>query len=469
MVADKKKIATDCFKRGTAAMAQKQWDYAIEMFTQAAMLVPENVVFRQTLRGCEEKKYDDNKKGARLSGFKLTRLKAGMALSKKKQDWETVDKSAEEGLALNPWDAALNFDMAHACAERGFKECAEFGYRKAWTIEPNNKEYCRQLALALQALARYTDAIKCWEHIRKQHPLDSEARQKISQLEASDAMRAGKYEEAESTRDLTEEPKTGYDADQFVKRQPSESVQGPGVSQEADLQRAIRKDPTNKDAYLKLAEYYKRNRKNVEALDILQRAFEVSGGDHGIREQMEDVQLAVLRQNLDIARQANKDNPDDPVAKENAIALSKELVQREIEIYARRVDRNPGKMDIKFELAKRYMRVGKIELAIPLLQQAASDARWQTEVLVHLGKCFTAVSQKDLALRQFEKAIPDINPKDKADLLVEAHYLAARLCEDLERPDTAEAHYGEVIGIDYNYKDARQRMEALQRGGKPDE
>ena len=51
------------------------------------------------------------------------------------------------------------------------------------------------------------------------------------------------------------------------KQVPSGAVaDGPGQSEEADLQRAIRKDPDNKDGYLKMADYYKRNGKHEEAL-----------------------------------------------------------------------------------------------------------------------------------------------------------------------------------------------------------
>jgi DNA-binding PadR family transcriptional regulator len=54
---------TDVFVRvpGGEAMNQQNWDYAIESFLQAATLVPDNVAYRQALRGCERKKYKDNK------------------------------------------------------------------------------------------------------------------------------------------------------------------------------------------------------------------------------------------------------------------------------------------------------------------------------------------------------------------------------------------------------------------------
>jgi hypothetical protein len=57
MAADKNKKAGDCWKRGVEAIGKANWDYAIEMFREAVRLVPDNRMFRETLRGVEEKKY----------------------------------------------------------------------------------------------------------------------------------------------------------------------------------------------------------------------------------------------------------------------------------------------------------------------------------------------------------------------------------------------------------------------------
>ena len=55
MAVDKNKIAGDCWKRGTEALGKQNWDYAIEMFRQASKFVSDNLLYRETLRGAEEK------------------------------------------------------------------------------------------------------------------------------------------------------------------------------------------------------------------------------------------------------------------------------------------------------------------------------------------------------------------------------------------------------------------------------
>jgi len=460
MAPDKNKIAADSFRHGSEAMAQQNWDYAIRMYGQSVALVPDNVLFRQSLRGCQEKKYNDNKKGARMAGLKLTGIKGRIKASRMKETWEAVDKAAEDGLTVNPWDPQLNADMALACAERGFSECAVFGYRRAVALDPKSKDHLRKLALALEDMGAYADAVKCWEQVYALDPLDTEARTKINQLEASSVMEKGGYEDADSTQEVKA---NAYEADRPSKSSAPQSADGPGMSLEADLQRAIRKEPENKDNYLKLAELYRREKQLDKAHETFQKALQVSGGDLNVQEQVEDLELEIMRNNLALAKQAAAADPDNKKNQENAHGLAKDLIRREIDVFVRRVERYPADMKLKYELARRYMRVGKFVRAIPLLQQAASDNRIQNEVLVSLGKCFHADKKPDLALRQFQKAIPNINPQDKPQLLAEAHYLAGRVSEELGKRDVAEAHYGEVIAIDYEYKDARKRLEKLQQ------
>ena len=63
-----------------------------------------------------------------------------------------------------------------------------------------------------------------------------------------------------------------------------------------------------------------------------------------------------------------------------------------------------------------------------------------------------------------ERAVPDLNVEQDEELFKEAHYLLSRISEELGDKETAEKHYGEVLVIDYEYKDARERLEKLQGG-----
>ena len=56
-----------------SALAKANFDYAIEMYGKAVALAPDNLSFRQSLRGSEYKKYQDNKTGAKLASVRAGR------------------------------------------------------------------------------------------------------------------------------------------------------------------------------------------------------------------------------------------------------------------------------------------------------------------------------------------------------------------------------------------------------------
>ena len=465
----RKKIISQCWRTGSDALNKQSWDYAIEMYSKCVELDPENLTYRQVLRGAEYKKYNNNKKGATMAGVKLAGTRQRIKRARTKEDWKTVDQEAEKGLLVNPWDGQLNADVGDACHHLGYSDVAKYAYERAVESDPTNKDYLRQLAQILEERGEYDQAIGCWDRVRKLDPLDSEARSKMTQLSADKVMDRGGYDDAKTTREVK---KTAYDLDRPTQRATPGAVDGPGMSVEADLQRAIRKDPAAVENYVKLADYYKREKKLAEAAEQYQKALEVSGGDANIRELLEDVELDMLRHNRMTAAELARANPEDATAKQNSTALAVELVKREIEVYSRRIERHPKDSRLKFDLATRYMRIQKWGQAIPLLQQASADQRLESEVLVRLGQCFINDGKKELARRQFDKAIPTINAHDRPDLFKEAHYFLGRVCEDAGQRDQAEAHYSEILAVDYNYRDVRERLEKLQSGGdaaKPDD
>ena len=114
----KRKLASDCLKRATEAMAKQNWDYAVEMFATAVKMVPDNLMYRQSLRGSERKKYKDNKSGASMAFLKLSGIRSRIKKARGAKNWADLDLAAEEGLAVNPWDAHFNADLGEAARER---------------------------------------------------------------------------------------------------------------------------------------------------------------------------------------------------------------------------------------------------------------------------------------------------------------------------------------------------------------
>ena len=457
MDAEKKQIAADCWKKGSEAMSKENWDYAIEMFGKSVMLVPDNLLYRQTLRGVERKKYGDNGSGAKMAGLRLTKVKTRIKTSRMKKNWDAVDRAVEDGLKINPWEATLLFELGVAARERGFSEVATDAMRNALANDSENKVFARELAELLESRGDYSEASKIWQRLAKLDPSDAEARTKAMQVLTDNVIDRGGYEGAETTRDAM--------ADDEVARRLGTATggqaDGPGQSEEADLVHAVRREPEMVEHRLNLANHYRKSGKLEEAASTLKEALEISGGDAGIRENLEDVELDLLRQNLNLARDKAAADAGDEEALRNVKAINGELIKREIEVFSSRVQRYPNDLKMKFELGTRFVKIKKYAQAIPLFQVCVKDNRLETGALTSLGKCFIAEKKGKLAKRQFEKAVESISQLDEPDLYKEVHYWLARLLEEEGDRSTAEHHYTEVLAVDYEYKDTLSRMEGL--------
>lgn len=460
--ADKKRIANECYRKGTEAMQKQNWDYSIDMFGKASALDPDNLVFRQARHGCIRKKYDDNGSGARMASMKLMKIRGRMKKARMQKDWEAVSSIAEEGLAVNPWDASLFADLGESAKERELENTAVYCYKKAVEYAPDNMDYNRVLGHLLRSRGEYQEARSCFHRIYQMDKNDSEARQIMGQIDAESVLDRSGYEKAEKTEDVKSERRNAYEEDRRARKAGMESqVDGPGQSEEADLQRAIRKEPEDVNHYLKLADYYRNKKQLQEAYDTYAQAIEKFGDDANTREQMEDVELDMLRNDAANARDESRQKADDEALKEKSTKLTRQLLKREIEVLGTRIERYPNDMRLKFELAQRFKRAGKFGQAIPLLQQASADSRLKEDVLVGLGECFIKDKKLDLGRRQFEKAVQTLNSHDKPDQFKTAHYWLGRLYEKAGQTDKAENHYHEILGVDYEYKDVRARLEQM--------
>ncbi len=215
---------------------------------------------------------------------------------------------------------------------------------------------------------------------------------------------------------------------------------------------------------MKLADLYKSAREFGKAQDQLSKALEISGNNADIREQMQEVQLMLLRKDASEAEEKARQNPGKERLVEKAKALKADLVQKEIEFYTHAVENNPNDLRRKLELAQRLFLVKEYSKAIPLLQQAVANPSLKVDALVLLGECFTRDGKLDLARRQFEKALEGLNFNDRPDAFRNAHYWLGRIYEKAGKTEQAENHYNEVLAVDYEFRDVLDRLQKLQGG-----
>ena len=191
-----------------------------------------------------------------------------------------------------------------------------------------------------------------------------------------------------------------------------------------------------------------------QAVDVLTKAYaDTSAYRYKLRQ--DDIRIRQKRRRLAQLRQEGK--------KEEAQQFSQELLTFEIKVFEDRAANYPTDLTIKFELGSRQLLAGKLDEAIPNLQQAQREPKRRLTAMNLLGKAFAAKSWHRDAVQTFEKALQFDPSEDRAK---ELRYNLGRSHEAMGDTPKALDQYSHVAQMDYNYRDVRQRIEALRKAEK---
>ncbi|MCK4628273.1 MAG: tetratricopeptide repeat protein, partial [Sedimentisphaerales bacterium] len=173
-------------------------------------------------------------------------------------------------------------------------------------------------------------------------------------------------------------------------------------------------------------------------------------------------QLARHMRNLQ--KQIKQDPDNKQTAKKYNEAVQKHL-QTELAHYKLCVENYPTDLRMKYEYGKRLLMARKYDEAIPLFQEARSDPRNRIEALSGIGGCFFYKQWYTDAVETFEQAYELLENKESATAK-ELLYNLGRSHEADDNLEDALNYYRKVAQIDYNYRDARKRVDALRQQQK---
>ena len=448
------------FEHAQRCVDKGDHDYANKLFTECVVEDPANLVYLQSFLANLQKKYGDNKKGAKLAGLKLKGPRSHLTKSAGKGDWPAALQAGCTALALNPWDIPTLLAMAEAYDELGIDECQLYFLRWAMDVDPKHVAVNRHAALTLQRMGQFDQAIACWHRIEQAKPRDEEALQAISRLSVEKTIHEGGYDPELLRSDWSAEPKAKASVARMSKDANDLAAEHDLTNSTERLQAALESDPTDVENYLPLADLLIHDGKLDEAEALLQRGLSASGGGHlGVRERLEDVQLRRAHCQLAIAEQRHAQEPTEET-QQQVLNFRKQANQVELEIFATKADRDPGNARLKYELGLRLKRAGKMKEAITTLQAARGDSKRKTQVLLELGECFQKIEQYKLALAHYEQAIEACEePDGQARRL--ALYRAGVLATGLRELDRAERHLSELAGLDFGYRDVSDRLDKI--------
>ena len=444
--------------------AQKGNDvYAAQMYKEACKLKPDNLAFRQSLRGVQRRKFgNDPTKVGRMVGLKLQPLRMKIGMAKSRQKWAEALDLCEEVLAQNPWDLIASVDAAEASENLGLgmKKIAQYFIEAVIPQGEKDERFLRSAAHFEEFAEDFQKAIWCWEKLKALLPADEEARKKVNDLTARATIKKAGLQES------IDKHATGSSGPERDLPPDAEELRRNMVTPEKRLLKEIEETPDRIGPYLSLADHYKHEGRLKEAEEILAKGVKANPEDNYLQGSYAEVQISRIRQAIDVFTRKVAKDPLDPELKEKLEQLKVALYKYELKEIRRKVGSAPEDLKLRLLLGRKLAEGGKHDEAIAEFQQARNDGGLRVQALLHAGLSFKANGVSKLAERNFEDAIRAVDMKDIATLN-ELHYNLGLLSEEQGNKSIAEEHYNEVAANDYSYRDVAQRLRKL--GEKPPE
>jgi tetratricopeptide (TPR) repeat protein len=449
------------FDKGREAAQKNNADYAIDMFTQALKIEPENIIYRQYLRSVMRMRFgNDPAKVGWVAAGKARTARVSLSLSKSRGKWVELLEQAEEVFKHNPWDVHAARDAAEGAEHLGLLNLAKWYLESVVPQAGEDVAFLKHIGRIYERHEDWDRAITCWEKVRKLAPGDEEAMRKAKDLSANETITRSGLDGA------IHRASEGQSGPERAPTPDVEDLRRQALSPEDRLRKEIEDEPHRVGSYLGLADLLRRANKLDEAEKALAAGVAANPGENLLLEAYADVQIARLQRAIAVLQKRVQDNPADVVSADKLAQFRAKLPEYELREFRRRVERRPEDLEMRFALGERLRKAGQVDAAIAEFQLArnANASSLRVRALHQLGLCFEAKNLPKLAERNYQEALKLADPSDQR-LLNELHYRLGRAAETHGDLRAAEEHYNEVAANDYGYEDVATRLENLNRRG----
>jgi tetratricopeptide (TPR) repeat protein len=459
-----------CYEHAKKLMAQPKYDfdYANTALTDCVVHDPGNLVYVELFLENLKKKYDDNRKGAKLQLF-LNRGPFKKALAGKQ--WLEVLKTGPELLKTNPWDAATLRGMAEACEQLQFNEVELRYLKNALDGSPKDADVNRHCARSLARMGQYDQAIACWARVAEIKRNDPEAQKMIGDLQIEKTKwKFGMLTPEERKRGAgspagpktAESPKPAPASTSAEPEAPVAETKKREIplTKRQQLERSLQEDPGNVSVYLQLADAYGEEGKLADAERVLQKGLAASGNDLQIRERLEELQVVRVKQQLAVAERRLQAERTE-AAKTLVQQLKENLNRLELDLYGQRAQRYPAEGKWKLELAIRLKRSGNFSEALKWLEEVAAEDQQAAAIKLETGECWQHLKQYPKALGAYQEACELAAQAGDAEKLKLALYRGGVLGKAMSDP-AGSAMLSRLVDLDPTYRDAAQRLQAAK-------
>jgi tetratricopeptide (TPR) repeat protein len=464
---EQRRVAAGQFERANQVIATGNYDYGIKLLLSCCHLDPANLIYRQALRRTEKTKYQNNLRGSWFAWLSTGPSKARVKAAKHARNWLTVLEQAETVFVRNPWDVSTQMDMAEAAEQLDLVDLAIWCAEQARQKEALNWSVARALARLYERRGNFSQAMALWALILKANPRDREAAGKAKDLAACETIVRGHYAEATGLQPpappaVPPAKASTPAADPPPSPAPATKASPDRLTREAATIRArLRTDPTIPNAYLQLANLYRRADQLDRARSVLEEGLGPTGKSFELVVELLDLEIEPFRRDLAVADQRLRDLPKDKDLWALRGQLAKEVNSRELELYRQKSDRYPTDMAARYELGVRLLCAGQVDEAIRELQITRADPRHQWRSLVQLGNCFLHRNNWRLARRNFEEALGGL-PASEIAQRKEILFQLAQGCAEAGDLTAAVELAHELANVDFTYRDIGRLLDEWQ-------
>lgn len=459
--ADKKR-ARSWFERAKTVSQTRNYDYAIECFIRGLEIWPDAVdEGHAPLRLVSMQR--------RQAGGKRPGVWEGMKYPVSGKDSTKAMLNAEFLLAKDPGNISylealfknagksglkdtvmwIGPTFMEACQQEKKPSLARFSALKSVYEEISAR--CEEANDPKNAIDALQQALRALEYARQLSPQDRALSDELRDLSSRLTLLKGHYGKAESFRESI------ADADAQKELQERERLVQTGDRIDALIGKArsdLEANPGVPAKVIALADALaKRERPEEEndAVALLAKAHEQTG-NYQFKRRADDIRIKQM------TRQARQIlvTKDRTAAQEH---LGRQLAF-EIEVFSERVRNYPTDLGLKFQLAQRMLRARRLDEAIPLFQEARADPKHRVQANSNMGRCFFEKGYYPQAINTFAELIKEYETTGD-ETSKEMHYWLGRSYEAAGQGDEAAQAYGQLIQWDYNYKDVRERLDAL--------
>jgi tetratricopeptide (TPR) repeat protein len=448
------------FQYGNDAAMKSNLDYAIAMYRQACKLVPDNMMFRQSLRGVERKKFNgDPKSVGKLVGVKNQPLLMQARSARSKGRHPEALEHCEDAFANNPWDVGAARVAAEAAEGLGLGALSQWFLDSVQAVA-KDADFFRFAAGIYETNESWAKAIACWEQVKKLNPNDQDVSRKINALSAASTIKRSGLDEALDQRAQAQKEAATPAAESMEAK--LERLKQEQLTPEQRLVKEIMSDPTAVHAYVNLADLYRQRSDLDKAEKVLAKGIKAIPNDAGLKSIYEDTQISRLKRAKEHQTHRVQENPEDTGAKVKLDELTEMLDKYQVQAFRRRVALHPADASLHYQFGVILAQIGKHDEAIAEFQQARSSTEpaLKIQALLQTGLSFEANNAPKLSERNYKEALKMLEPEDKENFKA-LHYRLGRVSETLGNNEAAEEHYNEVAAIDYTYLDVAERLRRL--------